>query len=134
MKIFLYSFLIAFIIGLLIDGIWLFVMSKRFYSKYIGHLMAENPNLLYAGIFYIIYVFGITLFVLIPAIDNNYSIYKVFLYGALFGLVAYSTYDLTNQATLKNWPLIVTIVDIIWGTLFTGTLSLITFYITKIIS
>lgn len=134
MKIFLYSFLIAFIVGILIDGIWLFSMSKRFYNKYIGHLMAENPNLLYAGIFYLIYIFGLTFFILMPAISGDYSFLKVFIYGALFGFVAYSTYDLTNHATLKDWPLIVTIVDIIWGTLFTGTLSLITFYITKIIS
>ncbi len=133
MKIILYSFLITFTIGIFIDGIWLFTMSRNFYNKKIGHLMAENPNLFYAAIFYLIYVFGITFFVLSPAINENYSILKVFFHGALFGFIAYSTYDLTNQATLKDWPLIVTIVDIVWGTLFTGTLSTITFYIIKIL-
>jgi uncharacterized membrane protein len=124
-------FIVSLLALLAIDSVWLTVMAKKFYSQHIGHIMASSPNLVPAGAFYLVYSLGITFFVVTPAIQNNSSLTKVFLTGALLGLVAYATYDLTNHATIKNWPTIVTLVDLIWGALLTGTVSLIAFYVTK---
>jgi len=85
-------------------------------------------------LFYAIFILGLIILVVSPALSGNYSYLKLFLYGALFGLVAYGTYDLTNQATLKNWPAIVTVVDLIWGSLLTGTVAVITKFIIKFFS
>lgn len=119
---------------LVIDLIWLSIMMKPFYQKYIGHLLAETPNLMPAIIFYLIFIFGLVFLVIMPAISGNFSSLKLFIYAALFGLIAYGTYDLTNQATMKNWPVIVTIVDMIWGTVLTGSVAVIAKFITKFFS
>jgi len=129
--IFLKSFLINFLFLLVFDGMWLGVVAKNFYKKWIGHLMADSPNWLAGGLFYPLYVLGLTVFVVLPAVKNQNSLFSVFLLGALFGLVAYGTYDLTNQATLKNWPLIVTLVDLTWGAMLSGSISLLTTVILK---
>jgi uncharacterized membrane protein len=125
------SFFSVLISLLLIDIVWLTVMSKNFYSKQIGHLLSESPKLFPAGIFYLIYSFGIIFFVVLPAIQGNFNISKTFIYGALLGIIAYGTYDLTNHATIKDWPTIVTAVDIVWGALLTGTVAVIALLITK---
>ena len=114
-----------------IDGVWLATMTSRFYKKNLGNLLAEKANFLAAGLFYAIYVVGVLVIIINPALENKYSYVKTFLHGALFGLVAYSTYDLTNQATLKNWPVIVTIVDMLWGALLTGLVSVVALRIIK---
>lgn len=114
-----------------IDGVWLATMTSRFYKKNLGGLLADNANFLAAGIFYVIYVVGVLMIIINPALDNKYSYLKTFINGAVFGLVAYSTYDLTNQATLKNWPVIVTVVDILWGALLTGLVSMVALRIIK---
>jgi uncharacterized membrane protein len=119
---------------LAIDLVWLSLTMKPFYQKYIGHLLAEAPSILPAVIFYLIFIFGLTFLIINPALTGNFSYLKLFLYGALFGLVAYATYDLTNQATMKNWPVIVTIVDLIWGSLLTGTVAVIAKFVTKFFS
>lgn len=116
---------------LIIDSVWLKVMYAYLYNPYIGHLLGATPKLIPAGFFYIIYTLVLTILIIIPALTHNYSILKVFIFGALFGLVCYATYDLTNQATLKDWPLLVTLVDIAWGTLLTGTMAVVAFSITK---
>lgn len=134
MQTFILAFVSSLITFLAIDSIWLFTMAKSFYGKYIGHLMSESPNFLSAGIFYLIYIFGLVFFVVMPSINGNFSLGKIFLYGALFGFVAYATYDLTNQATLKNWPVLVTIIDLIWGSLLTGVVAVIGTQITKYFS
>lgn len=128
------SFFSALVSLLVIDGVWLTLMGKSFYAVKLGEMMSKNFQLLPAGIFYLIYAFGLSMLVIIPAIQGHFSLLKVFLFGALLGFVAYSAYDLSNQATLKNWPLIVTIVDLIWGALLTGTVSVITVLITKYFS
>ena len=115
----------------LIDGVWLATMTSRFYKKNLGNLLAEKANFLAAGLFYAIYVVGVLVIIINPALENKYSYVKTFVHGALFGLVAYSTYDLTNQATLKNWPVIVTIVDMLWGALLTGLVSVVALRIIK---
>jgi len=134
MKTFLISYLAAIVSMLIIDLIWLSIMMKPFYQKYIGHLLSETPNLIPAIIFYLIFILGLVFLVIMPALSGNFSYLKLFIYGALFGLVAYGTYDLTNHATMKNWPAIVTIVDLIWGALLTGTVSVIAKFITKFFS
>lgn len=131
MKSFLISYATAFFSMLAIDAVWLSVMSKRFYTPYLGHLLADAPRFFPAGIFYMLYIFGMVFFVVSPALANGASLLKVFLSGALLGLFAYATYDLTNQATLKSWPTIVTLVDLVWGTLLTGTIAVLAVLVTR---
>lgn len=108
------------------DAFWLSVVAKKFYEKYIGSLLLEKFNMTAALLFYSIYVIGVVLFVINPALEKD-SLSHAALYGALFGLVAYATYDLTNRATLKGFPWTVVVVDLLWGTLLTMAVSAISF-------
>lgn len=123
MKSFFTAYLAALIPFVLIDAVWLSTMAKRLYQPEIGHLMADNPNFSAAAIFYLLYIGGIVFFVLQPAIAQNLSIPQTALHGALFGFITYATYDLTNQATLKNWSTLVTVIDLAWGTFLGATVS-----------
>lgn len=125
---YIYLYLLTFIVYLGIDAIWLFVISKDFYPKEIGHLMAENPKILPAAIFYLLFVAIALVFVVIPGYEAQ-SISKILIYGALFGLITYGTYDLTNLTTLKDWPLKVTIIDMIWGMSVSTMTGLAGYYI-----
>ena len=120
----------TFIIFLAIDFVWLSTMTNFFYKKQLGPLLAANPNLFAAGIFYAIYIFGLLALVVIPAAEQN-SLVKAILLGAIFGLVCYATYDLTNQATLKHWPTIVTAVDIVWGITLSTLVSVGGFFLAR---
>lgn len=122
------QFFVAFISFLMIDGVWLMFIAKDFYARYIGHLMAKNPNIAAAGIFYLIYIFTLVVLIISPAIQKG-SLATAILTGALFGLCAYATYDLTNLATIKDWPLIVTVVDLIWGTFVSGAVAGVSYLI-----
>lgn len=115
---------------LVVDGLWLTLIAKNFYSKHLGYLMAKNPNFLAAGLFYLIYVFAMVVLIVSPGIEKG-SFWSTVLSGALFGLCCYATYDLTNLATVQNWPIIVTIVDLIWGTFLSATIAAISFLIFK---
>ena len=129
---FIKLYLIALPVFLIIDMIWLVLVAKNFYAKYIGFLMKNDINWIAALVFYLIFIVGLIVFVITPALDKN-SWVTALLLGALFGLITYATYDLTNLATIKDWPLIVTIVDLIWGMVLSGSVSLITYLIaTKI--
>lgn len=90
--------------------------------------MAKNPNIYAALIFYLIFIAGLVFFVVSPAIDKKIWS-QALLAGAFFGLVTYATYDLTNLATVKDWPLIITIVDLIWGMTVSATVAVITYFI-----
>ncbi len=114
-----------------IDMVWLGIVAKDFYQKQIGFLMTKEINWLAAIIFYLLFVFGLVFFVIYPGIEKKISFFQIFLTGALFGLITYATYDLTNLATIKNWPLLVTIIDIFWGAFLGGAVSLISFLIFK---
>lgn len=105
-----------------IDAVWLGLVAPSFYKKHIGHLMAAHPNWLAAALFYVVFISGLLYFVIRP-LGADASLIKVFLTGALFGLFTYATYDLTNQATLKDWPVIVTVVDLLWGMFLSGSVS-----------
>jgi uncharacterized membrane protein len=121
-------YIIAFIIFLAIDAIWLGLVAPKFYKSQIGHLMSEKPNLVAALIFYLIFIVGVVYFVVNPAIEAQ-SFMKVVIAGMLFGFITYATYDLTNLATLKDWPLTVTIVDLIWGTTLSTLIGIFTYLI-----
>ncbi len=114
------TYLIALTLFLLIDMLWLGLIAKNFYSQQIGFLMTDNINWLAAVIFYLLFIAGLTIFVIQPAVEQNSLIFAL-TRGALFGLITYATYDLTNLATIQDWPFLVSVVDIIWGTTL-GTL------------
>jgi uncharacterized membrane protein len=107
------------------DYIWL-NRAMGFYRNSLGDLLAEKPNLLAVAALYLIYFVGIVVFTVMPAVRNDGWISAVML-GGLLGLVAFSTYDLTNLATLSRWPLTVTVVDMAWGTVVTALSSLAAF-------
>jgi len=125
---FIKLYFIALPVFLAIDMIWLGLIAKNFYAKQIGFLMKSNINWLAAIIFYLLFIVGLVLFVITPAMQKN-SWLQVLLLGALFGLITYATYDLTNLATIKDWPVLVTIIDLIWGMTVAGAVSVISFFI-----
>jgi uncharacterized membrane protein len=118
--IFFIQFAVTLVIFSLVDLIWLVKVAPRMYRHFIGHLMAEKINRIAALLFYVIYIVGLVFFVISPYADQPML---AFLVGGLFGLVTYATYDLTNLATLKAWPIKITIIDLIWGSLVTATTS-----------
>lgn len=109
---------------LVIDGIWLGVVAKRFYAERLGYLMAPDVQWWAAALFYLLFAAGVVFFVVMPLVEGG-SLVRVFLTGAFFGLVAYATYDLTNQALVRSWPATVTIIDLTWGAFLTGVVSVI---------
>ncbi len=97
-----------------LDALWLGVLAKSFYQHGIGHLMAENPKIWVAALFYALFVVGLVIFVVAPS-GQTATWQGTLLRGALFGFFAYATYDLTNLATLKDWPLSLSLMDMAWG-------------------
>ena len=125
MTMFLKLYGIAFLVFFVVDLIWLGLVAKRLYQKEIGQLLKPDVNWVAAMIFYALFIAGLVIFVLMPGVDAN-SLSKVMLLGAFFGLVTYATYDLTNLATLKDFTLKITLIDLTWGTFLgfsTSTLS-----------
>jgi uncharacterized membrane protein len=131
MKPFLISVAATIVSMLAIDSVWLRTMYSRFYQPKIGHLLGDTVNYGPAAVFYLIYGVGLTLLVIQPALASASGFGRIFLMGAVYGIVAYGTYDLTNQATLRDWPVMVTIIDIIWGALLTGTVAVIASWVTQ---
>jgi len=109
-----------------IDMIWLGLVARSFYRKQLDFLLTPNTNWVAALVFYFLFIAGILVFVVLPGLEDN-SLKLTILRAALFGLVTYATYDLTNLATVKDWPLLVTIVDLIWGTVLSISVSWIGF-------
>jgi uncharacterized membrane protein len=116
-----------------IDAVWLGVIAKNLYKDNLGHLMAAKPSLLPAAIFYLLYVAGIMILAVHPALDKG-SLTKAIVLGAIFGGIAYATYDLTNAATLKDWPLKITVLDILWGASLTAIVAGISYQIANWVS
>lgn len=104
-----------------LDLVWLGVVMKDFYRAHLGHLMGEVVWLP-AIIFYFLYTAGLAYFAVLPAHESS-SLLKAVLLGAALGLFAYGTYDLTNHATLKDWPIIVTVLDMVWGAVISGVVA-----------
>lgn len=122
------SYIAALVAFLAIDFVWLKYVALSFYRSNIGHLMTDSPNLVVAGLFYLVYVVGVVILAVNPALEKQQWTLAVF-YGGLLGLVAYGTYDITNLATLKNFPPIVAIVDIIWGTFLTASVATVSYFV-----
>ena len=116
-----------------IDMVWLGLVARTFYRKYLGFLMAPSPNWLAAIIFYLLFIVGILVFVVLPGLEDN-SFKTTLLRAALFGLITYATYDLTNLATVKDWPVLITVVDMAWGTVLSVAVSSISFWVGKWLS
>lgn len=110
-----------------IDMLWLGVIASSFYRSRIGHLM--EIQWIPAVIFYLVFLVGLTFFAIYPAVDEALGVKHALLYGALFGFFTYATYDLTNLATLKGWPLDMSIVDMVWGTVLGGCVAGITSFV-----
>jgi uncharacterized membrane protein len=110
-----------------IDMVWLGLVAKNFYAKQIGFLMKTDINWAAAVLFYLVFIVGLVVFVIEPAVEGG-SWVKALLLGALLGFISYATYDLTNLATVKDWPLSVTVVDLIWGTVLGAAVSTISYF------
>jgi uncharacterized membrane protein len=113
-----------------VDMLWLGLIARTFYKKHLGYLMAPDVNWYAALIFYFLFIVGVLVFVVLPGIKEN-SLPATILKAALFGLITYATYDLTNLATVKEWPLIITVVDLIWGMVLSTVVSIAGFFIGK---
>lgn len=124
---FLYLYLCTVPVFFLIDMVWLGVVAKGFYQQHLGSFIGPI-NWPAAIIFYLIFIIGIIIFAVAPALETQ-SLIKAVILGALFGLFTYATYDLTNLATLKDWPLIVVFVDIVWGMVLSGSVAAVSFII-----
>jgi len=122
------TYFTALFVFFVIDMLWLVVIAKSFYAQQIGFLMKSNINWVAAVIFYLLFIIGLVVFVINPAIDKN-SWQQAILFGALFGLITYATYDLTNLATIKDWPFLLTIVDLLWGSFLAAAVSVVTYFI-----
>lgn len=116
-----------------IDMFWLGVVSKNFYRAQIGSLLKTDVNWVAAIVFYLLFIVGLVIFVITPAVEKSSWMHAV-MFGALFGLVCYATYDLTNLAVAKDWPLLITIVDMIWGAVLAASVSTVTYFIANAIS
>ena len=127
---FIKLYIIALPVFFAIDMAWLGLVAKNFYAKRIGFMMKTDINWMAAILFYLLFIAGLVLFVIMPAVGKGSWVHAL-LFGALFGLIAYATYDLTNLATLKDWPLLVTIVDLAWGAVLAGSVSVATYFITS---
>jgi uncharacterized membrane protein len=126
----LWVYLASFAAFLAVDAVWLATMSGRFYRPRLGYLMREEPALGVALLFYVVYVAGVLVLAVSPALDSG-SALKAAALGALLGLVAYGTYDITNLSTVRDWPVIVTAVDLVWGTSLTAAISTIGYYVAR---
>jgi uncharacterized membrane protein len=113
-----------------LDMIWIGFVAKDFYSKQIGYLLRPDVNWAAAIIFYLLFISALVVFVIAPAVQNN-SWMHALLFGAFFGFVTYATYDLTNLALTKDWPLLVTIVDMLWGAAISGTVATLTYFVAQ---
>ena len=126
----LFSFLklypVALVTFFVIDLVWLGLVARGFYQAQMGHLMRGTVSWPPAILFYLLFVVGIVLFVVGPAVERQ-SLGQAVLLGALFGLVTYAAYDLTNLATLEGFPLTVAVVDMVWGMVLCGSISAVTY-------
>ena len=128
MQIFTFA-AIAFPIMLVLDLLWIGVIGAGFYRSQLGSMLRPDVVWPAALAFYVIYAFAVAFFVLMPSVAMKASLLRVFLVGAFLGLAAYAAYDFTNLATVTGWPLPLTFVDLLWGTLATAVTSATTYYI-----
>lgn len=122
------NYIITLVVFFAIDILWLGLVAKNLYQKYLGDLMRPSTNWTAAILFYMLYIGGLMFFVIYPALERGSWTYALFV-GALFGLITYATYDMTNLATLKDWPIFITVVDISWGTVLNALTAWVSYLI-----
>lgn len=127
------TYIVTFMVFFLIDLLWLGFLAKDLYDKYLGDFMAEKTNWPAAIIFYLIFIAGLVYFAVNPALESG-SWLEALKIGAIFGFITYLTYDMTNLATLKDWPLEITLIDILWGTILNSFTTVISFWIIPLIN
>ncbi len=132
MRVFLIAYAAALVVMGILDGIWLSLTVAKIYRPGLGALMADKPVIPAAIVFYLLYIGGLTFLVVLPALAAN-QLGNAIAGGAVLGLLAYGTYDLTNLAVIRGWPLNVTIIDLLWGTLLTAITAAAAFEITRAI-
>jgi uncharacterized membrane protein len=120
-------YLSALAVFLAIDLVWLGVVGRGFYQKHLGYLLAARTNWAAAIVFYLLFVAGLLVFAVQPGLQAG-SLGRTLLLGAFYGLVTYATYDLTNLATVRDWPLILTVVDLTWGMVLSTAVSAAAFW------
>ena len=118
----------SFVLLIIIDTIWFSIMGAKFYKLHMSHIIYSFDYYI-AAIFYFLYSFGIYYLVISPGLQLNHSLSNIAIKGFILGLVAYGAYNLTNHATIKNWPVMVTVVDMTWGASLTCIVSTLTYYI-----
>jgi uncharacterized membrane protein len=127
---FIKIYLITVPIFFTIDMLWLGFLARNFYREQLGSLLRPEVNWFAAVTFYLMFIAGLIIFVISPALEKGSWTYAV-IYGALFGLIAYATYDLTNLATMKDFPLKVALVDMIWGSILSASVSIVSYFISS---
>ncbi|HBK87463.1 MAG: DUF2177 family protein [Cyclobacteriaceae bacterium] len=127
---YLLTYALTAVVFFAVDMLWLGILAKGIYRKYLGGMLSEEVNWTAAIIFYLIFIAGILVFVVEPAVERG-SWMRAIALGAFFGIITYATYDLTNLATLKGWPLPIVFIDIAWGAVLTGSTSVAGFLIMR---
>lgn len=127
------AYIATVIVFLGIDFVWLTRIANQFYAAQLGDFLLENPRLGAAAVFYLFYVVGIVYFAVMPALSGG-GLSTALVSGALLGAIAYATYDVSNYATLKDWPLTVLFVDIAWGTVLTSVSAALGYLITRAVT
>ena len=130
---FVITYLLMAILFLALDLFWLGLIAKNFYQKHLGRFFSDKVNWTAAIIFYFLFVIGTMIFAVYPGVAQD-SLMRAMMFGVLFGLFTYATYDMTNLATLKDWPVPIVIVDIIWGMVLCGAISAFGFGVAKWLS
>jgi uncharacterized membrane protein len=126
------SYLLTAVVFFAIDMVWLGLVAKDLYRKYLGGFLSEKVHWGAAIMFYLLFIIGIFIFVIYPSFEKKSLVHAVFL-GALFGFFTYATYDLTNYATMKEWPLVIVFIDLAWGSFLTALVSVAGYYIVKLV-
>ena len=127
---YLVAYLAALVVFGVIDAVWLTTMGNLIYRPLLGELLAPTVRIAPAIAFYLLYPVGITVFAALPAIRSG-SLSTALILGLLFGAIAYGTYDLTNQATLRVWPLQITLIDIAYGAVASGLAAMAAFAVAR---
>lgn len=131
MKFFI-TYIVTVPVFFIIDILWLGVIAKPIYNKYLGYIMSENIKWGSAITFYLLFILGLVFFAIYPALEVG-SFWKAVVHGALFGFFTYMTYELTNHAIIRDWPWQIVVIDIIWGTVLGGIVSGLGYYFTKLL-
>lgn len=129
MNHFLKIFITAALAFLVLDFTWLLFIARKTYQEHLGSLLGTT-KIMPAALFYVVYLFGVLFFVVYPALEKGSLMYAL-LAGAFLGFLCYATYDLTNLATIKDWPILVTTIDLIWGAFVTAVTSGITVFVAQ---